>query len=143
MSNDVLIFRSSRFSLDPPRDHRGILPDCPLGDDIAAFFATELPKQYPQWSCGEPKLEDSWSSLDCQQDERTLALVFTYFPAAEIDDQWAVQFTPHTGIFWFLRRRRPDLLADLVACVSQIVDSHPEAFDAVRWASEAEFLAAA
>jgi hypothetical protein len=139
--NDAVIFRSDKFSLEPPLSERGVRYDLPLGDDLAEFVVGGIRSTHPAVQFSPVVREDFGSVVDVTLDGRTYYLTVTWIADCEHEDRWAIQFSHPVGFWGSLFGRRPhsESCRDAQKIVAELLRKHPDVFRDVEWLSQDQF----
>lgn len=141
MVDDVLIFHSQRFSLDPPLNDRGIRYDLPLGDDLAAELKSGIKSRVDDWSLDDPVREDFGTVLMLRRDKVTINITVIWGPILDRDDYWIVQFHQSHGCLGLFLPRRDDeaAITEVKQLVNSVVTEDSGVYRDVCWIDDAEF----
>ena len=139
--NDAVIFRSEKFSLEPPLSERGVRYDLPLGDDLAEFVVGGIRSTHPAVQFSPVVREDFGSVVDVTLDDRTYYLTVTWIADREHQDRWGIQFSHPVGFLGSLfgRRARPESCRAAQNLVAESLRRHPDVFTDVEWLSQEQF----
>lgn len=140
MFNQVLLFQSDVFSLEPPLREGGLPYDLPLGDDICAFLKARLESNEVAWSIGDPVHEDFGAVLMLERGKE----VFTMTTSWQGENEWALVIGERRGCLGMLFNRKPNTEArmaidEIKRLVNEIVLTDSERFKNPTWITEEEF----
>jgi hypothetical protein len=126
MVNDVLIFESDTFSVEPPLSERGLRYDLPLGDDIAAHLKERLARKGVVWRIDDPVKEDFGAVLMLERGKE----VFTITMSWQGDKSWAMVFGQMRGCLGWFFNRKPAVepLREIKLMVNDVVFGDAENF---------------
>lgn len=141
MVDDVLIFHSDRFSLDPPINDRGVRYDMPLGNDLAAELKSGINSRTVQWWIDDPVREDFGTVLMLRREKVAIDMTIVWGPILNRDDYWIVQFHQSHGCLGLFLPRKDDLSAitEIKQLVDSVVAADSSVYRNVRWIDAAEF----
>ena len=139
--NDAVIFRSTKFSVEPPLSEQGVAYDLPLGDDLAEFLVGSIHSAHPAIQHSPVVREDFGSVVDVKLDGRTYYLTVTWIADREHEDRWAIQFSQPIGFlgFIFARKSHPESCGDAQNLVAEVLCRHPDVFTEIEWLSQEQF----
>jgi hypothetical protein len=140
MIDDVLVFRSTCFSLDAPVEN-DVQYDVPLGDDFATLLKSQLGSKRARWEVLDPVREDFGSVILLRDKKKTFVITITWAPIFDREDYWAVQFHQSHGCLGLILRPKDDLesVREIKECVNSIIASDDNTFRDARWISDGEF----
>ena len=139
--NDAVLFRSAKFSLEPPRTENGVCYDLPLGDDLAEFVIDSIRSTHRAVDHSPVVREDFGSVVDLTLDGRIYYLTVTWIADSKHEDRWGIQFSHPVGFWGFLlgRRSRPEACRAVQNLVAESLRQHPDVFRDVEWLSQEQF----
>jgi hypothetical protein len=139
--NDAVIFRSGKFSLEPPRSESGQSYDLPLGDDLSEFLIARMTASRPVAQFSPVTREDFGSVFDMTLDGRTYSLTVTWLADRDHEDRWGIQFSHPVGLLGVVlgRRSRPEACRAAQNLVADVLSTHTDTFSDVEWLTQDEF----
>ena len=142
--NVAAIFRSSRFSLEPPVEN-GVPYDVPLGDDLAAELALAVQRVAPQLRADQPIREDWGTVMDILADgERyRVSVQWLGYRHADAEETWGFSVSNPTRVGclgMLLQKRLPARHEGAVRdALAKALASEPGTFEGVEWLTQAEY----
>lgn len=140
MVKDILLFQSDAFSLEPPRNERGVQYDLPLGDDIGEYLKKCMTEKSVAWNVVGPVREDFGALLLLDRDSDALCITTSW----QGGDAWALVFTERRGCLgwllgWQPNKKTLEALREVKLLVDEVVHSDSVRFRNPVWIDDHEF----
>jgi hypothetical protein len=140
--NDAVLFRSERFSLEPPME-RGVPYDLPLGDDMASLIRDRINRDVSGARAGDPVREDWGTVFDLVTSDGLFLVEVHWVGYQEAENRWGITFSQPRGCLGSLfgGRSDPEVCRAAQEIVARILAEDPETFLDVEWMDQISYEA--